>query len=290
MIAAHTAFPECHRTAREDSVITESNRQWLQVGELVANFGGNEVPPVRTLAGRTLTLSYEGGSHERYRFLDGGRLEIGESTHRVVSYRATQLRDGILFVDLLEGETSPHSHSVVLDLTRNICTKVSGALPSREQALVPLFTRVLAKQSLSAVTVRFTHGAIDAAFTSTTARHAATSELVGRRVHHDYGNDHAYEHIYLEPDLYTWHCTRGPEAGLGDTDQCYVYSLADQLYLFVWIEKIIPTIGVLMMDFANPRTTGKLFGYRGADFGATVNSPVGAVSRLLNVTRHDRTQ
>lgn len=266
-----------------------SDRHWLQVGEFVADFGGNEPEHVAALAGRTLQFNFEDGSSDRYRFVTHERAQIGDAAApREVSYRATQLRAGILLISHLESGRRTRSVELVVDLNRQACTKIVGDLPGREQALIPLYTRVIAKQSLSAVNVTFLHGAVDASYTDATYRHLPTDELVGRRVYHEYGAEDAYEHIYLESDLYTWHCIKGPEVGLADTDRCFVRKLDEQLYLFAWIEKIIPTLGVLMMDFASLRTTGKLFGYRGSDFGETVNSPVGALSRLVNVTRYDR--
>jgi hypothetical protein len=266
-----------------------SDRHWLQVGEFVADFGGNEPGQVATLAGRTLQFNFEDGSSERYSFVSDQHAQINDGVGaRAATYRATQLRPGILLIDHLESDEPTRSITLVVDLARQACTKLVGDLPSREQTLIPLFTRVLNKQSLSAVTARFLQGAVDAPFTAATHRHDPTDELTGRRVLHEYGTEDAYEHIYLESDLYTWHCIKGPEIGLADTDRCFVRKLDEQLYLFAWVEKIIPTLGVVMMDLGSLRTTGKLFGYRGADFGETVNSPVGAISRLVNVTRYDR--
>lgn len=270
-----------------------SDRHWLQVGEFVANFGGNELAHTEILSGCSFQLNFEDGANEAYRFVSGNHLQVSSESviagtgSREVAYRATQLRAGVILVDL-DTERSTRSISIVFDLGRKVCIKVLGELPSREQTLTPLFTRVQKKQSLSAVNVRFQRGAIDTPFSSASALPVPTDELVGRRVHHEYGARDAYEHIYLETDLYSWHCTAGPEVGLADTDRCFVYKLHEDLYLFVWIEKIVPTLGVLMMDAALMRTTGKIFGYQGDDFGQTVNSPVGAISRLVNVTRYER--
>ncbi|MFB4109944.1 MoaF C-terminal domain-containing protein, partial [Klebsiella pneumoniae] len=55
---------------------------------------------------------------------------------------------------------------------------------------------------------------------------------------------------------------------------------------FVWREKIIPTLGVILIDLQLMRTDGKIMGYQGSDFGALSNFPVGASAKILNVTRH----
>lgn len=74
----------------------------------------------------------------------------------------------------------------------------------------------------------------------------------------------SFEHIYLNEKLYTWHCMAGIEKGLADTDRCHYYKIAGSgtgsdagLYLFIWREKIIPTLGMVLVDFSRMKTTGK---------------------------------
>ena len=74
---------------------------------------------------------------------------------------------------------------------------------------------------------------------------------------------------------------------LADTDACRHYKIDDKLYLFVWREKIIPTIGVIMIDLNRGKTTGKIMGYQGQDFGKVSNFQVGALARVLNVMTYD---
>lgn len=59
-----------------------------------------------------------------------------------------------------------------------------------------------------------------------------------------------------------------------------------KLYLFVWREKIVPTLGVVMIDLERMKTDGKIFGYHGSRFDAQSNFPVGALAQVLNVTRY----
>ena len=101
-----------------------------------------------------------------------------------------------------------------------------------------------------------------------------------------YSQTEAYEHIYLNENLYTWQCLRGSEQGLADTDRCHYRRIADELYLFVWREKVIPTLGVVLVDWAAKRSNGKLFGYEGSDFGALSTTPIASVATLLNVTAY----
>ena len=106
--------------------------------------------------------------------------------------------------------------------------------------------------------------------------------MVGKRVEYTYSPTECYEHIYLNERFYTWHCLLGSEKGLADTDRCHYYKLADRLYLFVWREKIVPTLGSVVVDLEALRTTGKIFGYQGEGPGGLSNFPVGARARVLN--------
>ncbi len=147
-----------------------------------------------------------------------------------------------------------------------------------------LLRRVDAGRELTDVAATFRHGAIDRSFGPRTPRHTVTEELVGKRIEYTYSPTERYEHIYLNGSFYTWHCLLGAEEGLADTDCCHSYKLARHLYLFVWREKIVPTLGVVVLDLNAMRTTGKIFGYEGNDFRKVVNFRIGARARLKNIT------
>lgn len=73
---------------------------------------------------------------------------------------------------------------------------------------------------------------------------APTSALLGRRVLWVYSTEHAYEHVYLTPTWYSWHCLAGPERGLADTDENTAYEVRPGIYVFAWREKVIPCASV----------------------------------------------
>lgn len=112
-----------------------------------------------------------------------------------------------------------------------------------------------------------------------------TDELIGKRVYYTYSPTEKYEHVYLNKNLYSWQCLMGSEQGLGDTDLCHYYKIDDSLYWFVWQEKIVPTLGVVMVDLLNLKTTGKIFGYAENDFGATANFAIGAYAQVVGDLR-----
>ena len=51
-------------------------------------------------------------------------------------------------------------------------------------------------------------------------------------------------------------------------------------------EKVVPTLGVVLIDLAQRKTDGKIFGYQGGDFGTLSNFPIGAHAQVLNETAH----
>ena len=106
---------------------------------------------------------------------------------------------------------------------------------------------------------------------------APTSELVGRHLTYRYGAADVYQHIYVSADRYSWQCLSGAEKGLADTDETIHLSLAQDLVLFIWLEKIIPTCGMVAIDLAAGRSSGKIFGYSAADLSQLTNVPVGAL-------------
>jgi hypothetical protein len=274
--------------------MSESSR-WISVGELAHAFGPDSNTPRSTdeLAGRTFAFHFENGQTVEHRFETGTELTwvvtegSGEGREAQETYTATKVRDQIYFVDFVRHLERAAAVSLVLDLARNVVTALIARLPDRVQARRCLLDRAAAGDELTAVSAIFMSGAVDAPFTDDTPRHTPTTELVGRRVEYTYSPTERYEHIYLNDKFYTWHCLQGSEKGLTDTDRCHYYKLATDLYLFVWREKIVPTLGAVVVDFDIMRTVGKIFGHEGGDFSKVVNFPVGAHASLLNVIRRE---
>ncbi|MFO7580482.1 MAG: MoaF C-terminal domain-containing protein [Nitrosomonas halophila] len=275
----------------------QQHTAFMQVGDFVANFGGNELEHTDDLAGRSMDISFDNGWVVRHSFKPGGQMEWqmlqGSDPHPAApnkdleSYRATCLRQGYYLVDFIKHSKPTQTVSLLLDMVQNIATAVVATMPTREETFKPLFQRVIDRELLTPMRAVIVHGAIDRPFSEHVPRHESTGELVGKRIRYQYGPNDSYEHIYLSREFYTWHCIQGPEAGLSDTDYCQYYKVADKLYLFVWLEKVIPTIGLIMIDFQRDKTSGKIFGYQAADFCATCNTPVGAYLTLKNETRYD---
>jgi hypothetical protein len=266
--------------------MTSETSAWISVGALGEAFApdANLLARTEQLSGRTITLNLEDGSTSRLQFLSASELHWQGDQHTFsipVAYRATEIRPGIVLLSVTRPDKPTSAIAVVLDLPRGICTTLMGHLPSKVDAMEPLLTRIAHGSELTSVRAILLAGAIDAPWGAATARHSKTRDLIGKRIEYTYSPTEKYEHIYLNEELYTWHCLSGSEKGLADTDRCEYRRIADDLYLFVWREKIVPTLGIVLVDLAQLKTTGQILGYQGFDFAAVTSFPVGARARVI---------
>lgn len=266
--------------------------RWIPVGELAHAFApdSNAPSPTEELAGTEVELHLENDQVVRLGFETADALtwSVMEGTGRAraarESYFAAKIREGVYFVDFVRSTERAAAVSLVMDRGPGVVTALLARLPAEAECKTTLAERIQRGEELTAVSAVFCSGVIDAPFTPESPRHLPTTEMVGARVAYTYSSTERYEHIYLNENFYTWHCLAGSEKGLADTDRCHYYKIGDNLYFFVWREKIVPTLGAVVVDFAAMKTTGKIFGYQGSDFDAVVNFPVGARARILNVT------
>jgi hypothetical protein len=273
-------------------MILKNKSDLIHVGELAVGFSENVLPDSGELAGSEVKLYFEDGSITHYTFRDAHSLSWQtERDEKVInenleSYRATCPRSDFYFVDYVSKETQASSISMVLDFSLGIATILQGTLPTEKTAREDKLARVSAGLHQTAVDAVFRHASIGQPFAVVTPKHGTTTEMIGKRVKYVYSSKDAYEHIYLNENLYTWHCLSGIEKGMSDTELCHYYKIADQLFLFVWREKLVPTLGVIVLNLETMKTTGKIFGYDGEDFSRLCNFPIGAFAKLLNVTEY----
>ena len=265
---------------------------FVQVGELVKGISEGTLPAADELAGSSLTLYVEDGRVLRLAFAAGGglswKVEAGPGAGEGGEERAliTRPRDGVYVVDYVLSTRAATSMTIVLDLPCRAATLVVGTLPTAGEAAQGAFALATAGAELTLVRCEILAAAADRPFAVADHPHVRTDELVGKRVQYVYSTTERYEHIYLNENLYTWQCLDGSEKGLADTDRCHYRRIGDELYLFVWREKVIPTLGVVMVDWREKRSNGKLFGYEASDFGALSNTPIASLATLLNVTTY----
>jgi hypothetical protein len=264
--------------------------KFIQVGDLVKGITESILPASGDLSGSTVTLYFEDGQIQRLCFHTPDALSwqsgtISGQDHWVdATYRATCLRSGIYLVDFIDPSRNAASISLVVNLNTQSALWVTGTLPGEPEAHISLLGRIQQSLPLTSVAVVFRTAGINRPLGKGDNPHPITNELVGKRIQYVYSKTEIYEHIYLNANLYTWHCLKGAEKGLADTDRCHYYKIAQDLFLFVWREKVIPTLGVVIVDLQQMKTSGKLFGYEGADFGNLINSPIRAHAMVLNQT------
>lgn len=259
---------------------------WISVDALGAAFADSEnlVPPSSDLVSRSFRLSCERGTVEEYTFESDSRLlvsnrtkgEIGKPT--LESYTASRIRDDYYLVSFVPRRDPGTVAAVLFDLEGAAFTKIAGRLPSAEKCREPLHLRARHGVDLSGFEIDVSHGGLGDA--GAKARHAATSDLVGRRIEYVYSQAERYEHVYLNERLFTWHCLEGAERGLADTDRCEHLKVGKGLCLFSWREKIVPTLGVIAIDLAQMKTTGRIFGYAEQGFDDILSFPVAAKARF----------
>ncbi|KAF1068073.1 MAG: Protein MoaF [Pseudomonas citronellolis] len=260
---------------------------WISVGDLADGFAPQAftLPASAALAGQRHVLHFANGwviEHDfdaetlRWTARDGHSSGSAE-------YRASSIRDGILLVDFLKREGGQlWSVSLVLDLSAQAFSAVLGRLPDARDVERSLYARALAGDELTGVQVDILHGSLDRPWQAGACEHAPTEELIGLRNRYRYSPSEAYEHLYLNPRFYTWQCLQGVEQGLCDTDRAHYYRIAERLYLFIWREKIVPTLGLVLIDLDAQRSDGKIFGYADGDFEQVSNFPVSAHCQVLD--------
>jgi hypothetical protein len=261
---------------------------WISVGALAESFApdSNILARSNDLAGKRLTFYTADGGTARYEFTSADTLNWTTSgLSGRESYVATSPREGIYFVDVVRaGSRPPCSASIVADLNLGVATIVTGQMPAAEHAHTSILRRAQAQQELTPVAAEFVSATIDRPYDASAPHHRPTIDLVGMRLQHRYNKHEVYEHIYLNDKRYAWHCLSGIEQGLADVDRCHYYKIASNLYLFVWREKIVPTLGAILIDLDRMKTTGKIFGYADDALTTVSNFQVGAYSTLINRT------
>ncbi|WML31755.1 molybdenum cofactor biosynthesis F family protein [Neobacillus sp. OS1-32] len=271
--------------------IGSNNQEFISVGELSVGFSENMMQPTSDLIGEQFCFYYENGSKAEISFVDIETLkwtkkENGKHEKMICSYTAVKPRENIYFINFIVSFGDSKSLSIILETKQQIATIITGVLPATEELLIPMLKRAEQALPLTAVKTYFEHVSVDAPFTDNTTKHPKTKDLVGKRVQFVYSSKDMYEHIYLNEHSYSWHCIAGNEKGLCDTDRCYYYQIAENLYLFVWNEKVIPTVGIVLEDFDVMRSYGKIYGYEDYSVGRVINFPVGSYATILNKTEY----
>ncbi|MFI1918065.1 molybdenum cofactor biosynthesis F family protein [Nocardia sp. NPDC020380] len=245
---------------------------WLPLDGLAPGFDANKGALSQELTGRTVLLTDDDGYTE-YRFAaDTVEWEhrTQDQTHTGTDrYEAFDIADGLVYSQFHRADEPATAVSLMLDFTTGHALTVHTTIGDPE----PGRTRVRQRFTPGRIAGTPAHGPAP----------AATNTLTGRRALWVYSPEHAYEHVYLSPDWYSWQCLAGPERGLADTDENTIYQLRPGIYVFAWREKVIPCAAVTVADHRDLRglrSHGALFGLD--ETGRTpVHFTFGAYGRLL---------
>ena len=264
-----------------------AQEEWTQISGIAVGLDEHRLPSSEALAGRQIQLHAPDKHPISIDFLDENALRWEQDDGLTdETYDAVEVAPSLFVAGICHREDSRHSTTFALDLQAGLATRATGWLPSVAEADTSLLSRVHAGGELSPVQVEFDHWEVDSTERPERppeANHAQTDELVGKRLVYTYGDGGVYEHIYLNERRFTWHCLKGPEAGLADTERCDFYRIRPDVYLFSWREKIIPTLGVVLVNTSEMRSNGFITGIDTRS-GEVSHFPVGARGELVNIT------
>lgn len=257
-----------------DTLNLSDTRTWLPLDGLAPGFDAAKAELTDDLAGRTFTTVDEHGARTAYRFdADAVVWESGAESGRD-DVEVIEVDEALYYAQYTPAAHPDTAVTLILDLRSGYALTVVSALGS-------------AAPGRTAVQMSFTPARIAELEVHGEAP-APTDELIGRRVLWVYSTVHAYEHVYLSPHWYSWHCLAGPEQGLADTDENTVWRVRPGIYVFTWREKVIPCGSVTIADHRDQkalRAHGVLFGADESNSGAT-HFTFGAHGRLLSNTVH----
>jgi hypothetical protein len=274
--------------------VTSDPPRWVEVDAIAHGLDENRLPATDELAGRDVTLRSADGRVVRARVHDGSRLRwdvvagAGAGIGADETYEAVRVAPHLYLVSFVRRDQPLTSVSVALDTASRCATVLIGTMPTLAEARTDLIARMKGGFDLSPVRLEILSAVVDPRSPDeAVVPHARTAELVGKRMRYTYGDGAVYEHVYLNERLYTWHCLAGPEQGLADTERCDYLRITADVILFCWREKVVPTLGVVLVNTAEMRSTGTLFGID-TETGAPIHFGIGARGELLNVTTHPR--
>jgi hypothetical protein len=250
---------------------------WLPLDGLAPGFDENKAELTTDIDGYSfISMRSDGREIDHHFTATTLSLSVvgGDGPDREVNYEAFTVADGLYYVQFQDAAKSSEAVSFFLDQTNGVGLVVNTIIGE-------------ASAGVTAVTQKFT--------TFTIGGHenpgsvpSPTDELIGRRVYWRYSRAHAYEHVYLSPQWYTWHCLAGPERGLADTEEHTTYKLRPDIYVFCWREKVIPCASVTVADhrdFENLRSHGVLFGLDESGEN-TVHFTFGSHGKVLSISTY----
>jgi hypothetical protein len=273
----------------------QSAKNWVDLGEWGKGMDEFKLPSSDELAGKELKLRFKGNDqivkclfHDNTSLSWGADETLGKRPSIVETYEAIRIAPELYFVDFVKNSKANVCISMALDLGTRKVTVITATVPEKGNNDFSFANRLGKGVDLSMVKVEIQHAIMNpSSLDDSVPVHERTTDLIGKRIQYTYSYDRVYEHIYLNDRFYTWHCLEGAEAGLGDTDICDYFKIAPDIYLFSWREKIMPTYGLIIINFKEMRSNGKTFGLD-ISSGNYINFTMGALAEFLNETKHPK--
>ena len=268
-----------------------SAKSWIDLGVWGEGMNEFKLPSSDELVGKELKFYFNADnqiikyvfhdmSHLSWEVLDGP--DKGESWTE--TYEAIRVAHSIFFVDFVRKNPPNVSVSMALDLNTRKATVLIATVPDMKSAGQGFVDRLGSSLDLSTIKVQILHANVNPASPDEpVVPHERTNDLIGKRVRYAYSSKHVYEHIYLNERFFTWHCLVGAEKGLADTEICDYFKIAPDVYLFTWREKVMPTFGLVLINFKEMRSNGKTFGLDIAS-GKFINFTMGSHVETINQT------
>jgi len=268
-------------------------KSWIDLGDWGKGMNEFKLPSSDELVGKELKFYFNVGNRViKYVFHDASSLawEVLEGPDKGQSstetYEAIRVAPNIYFVDFVKKTLPNVSVSMALDLNTRMATVLIATVPDKEAASQGFVDRLGKGLDLSTMKVEILHANVNPPSPDEpVVPHERTTDLIGKRIKYAYSSKHVYEHIYLNDRFYTWHCLVGVEKGLADTEICDYFKIAPDVYLFTWREKVMPTFGVVLINFKEMRSNGKTFGLDVAS-GKIINFTMGSRAEPINETNY----
>lgn len=200
------------------------------------------IPSSDQLAGRALAITLDDGTQREYTFLTDTVTVTSTAGTAEAQYDAVEERRNVFFVQI-PGENRESTTSLVVNLNDNAGVLVINTLVAQAE-------RYELEQVIYPFVVTNTDGVLP----------ELSAELVGKRAYAEYADGHTAEHIYVNPRRFGWQGLGKFDYSGSEMDDSTTWKLADDLYVLTWVEEWQAVGAVLLMDFAELRNVGVLFG------------------------------
>jgi hypothetical protein len=257
---------------------TQTPDDWQTYEDFAAGIDTNRLPQSTRLDGASLEITSGHGSitlaigADQVEWRWSSRTEAPDELHGRAGKDVVEVAPDTYFIDLwLDDHSERSALTAIVGLGSGRTLTVHTHVRELEVLGEPLVTQTFEAGTLAGVPL-------------SGAAPEVTRELLGKRAFSVYSPNHAYEHVYLNSDRYSWQCLNGVQRGHGDTDLASYWRFDSDQYVFAFREFRIPVASVMFLNAAAGSSTGKFLGLH--DDGSLHNGRAGARFEILSETRY----